>query len=103
MKLDDLPIEEIGKLFPIHITPYNPDWKILYEEEKSLIAGVLGKGLLFNIEHIGSTSVEGLAAKPTIDILVEVADLNDGLKQTLVQKLIQAGYENMDNAEKEKK
>ncbi|MCD8042463.1 MAG: GrpB family protein [Tannerellaceae bacterium] len=103
MKLDDLPTEKIGKLFPIHITPYNPDWKTLYEEEKSLLAGVLDKSLLFNIEHIGSTSVEGLAAKPTIDILVEVPDLNDELKQTLIQKLIQVGYENMDNAEKENK
>ena len=103
MKFDDLSVEEIGKLFPIHITPYHSDWKTLFEEENNLITNVLGKDILFSIEHFGSTSVEGLAAKPTIDILVEVSELDDELKQKLIQKLSKVGYENMYDAEKEDK
>jgi len=98
---DDLTAEQVGKLFPIRIVPYNPDWKNLYEQEKELITGVLGDDIMLNIEHFGSTSVEGLAAKPTIDIMVEVSKLTDELKQAVSQKLGTIGYENMDNAEKE--
>lgn len=100
MKIDDLPVEEIGKLFPIYIVPYNSDWKRVFEEEKDLITSILSNDIIVvAIEHVGSTSVEGLASKPTIDILVEVPDLNDNIKQTLIQRLAKIGYENMDNAE----
>jgi len=100
-KFDNLTAEQVGKLFPIRIVPYNPDWKNIYEQEKELINGVLGDDIMLNIEHFGSTSVEGLAAKPTIDILVEVSKLTDELKQAVSQKLGTIGYGNMDNAEKE--
>ncbi len=101
--LDKLTSEQVGKLFPIQIVPYNANWKVIFEQEKTLINNVLGKDILLCIEHIGSTSVEGLAAKPTIDILVEVLNLSDALKQTIIQKLETIGYGNMNNAEKKDK
>jgi GrpB-like predicted nucleotidyltransferase (UPF0157 family) len=100
---DNLTAEQVGKLFPIRIVPYNPEWKMLFEQEKELIKDVLGKERGLNIEHFGSTSVAGLAAKPTIDILIEMPDLNREVKQMLIRKLGTIGYGNMYNAEKEHK
>ncbi|MDR0796359.1 MAG: GrpB family protein [Tannerella sp.] len=101
VNFDNLSAEQAGKLFPIRIVPYNPDWQTLFEHEKTLLAEALGKDIVLHIEHIGSTSVEGLAAKPTIDIIVEVADLSFGAKQVIIAKMKTVGYENMCNAETE--
>ena len=103
MNLDNLTAEQIGKLFPIRIVPYNPDWIALFEQEKELIINVLGENITLNIEHFGSTSVAGLAAKPTIDILIETPQLNNDTKQFITKKLATIGYENMYNAEQENK
>ena len=100
---DNLTAEQIGRLFPIKIEPYNPQWKTLFEEEKEFIIKILGENVALNIEHIGSTSVAGLAAKPTIDILVEVPKLTDETKHFITNKLKIIGYGNMYNSEREKK
>jgi GrpB-like predicted nucleotidyltransferase (UPF0157 family) len=103
MNFDNLAAEQVGRLFPIQIVPYNPDWKMLFEKEKVLITEVLGEDLALTIEHFGSTSVTGLAAKPTIDILVEVSNVSDKIKQVIIQKLETIGYGNMYNSEQENK
>ena len=53
---------------PVIIVDYSPRWPILYEEEKIKILGVIGHKVV-EIEHIGSTAVPGLVAKPIIDIM----------------------------------
>ncbi|WP_448564898.1 GrpB family protein [Thalassotalea ganghwensis] len=58
----------------IEVVAYNPQWPRLFELEKALLSDIIGE-FATKIEHIGSTSVEGLAAKPIIDILVEVPNL----------------------------
>ena len=103
INLYNLTEEQIGKLFPIRIMPYNSDWKMIFEQEKSLLISVLSENLTINVEHIGSTAVDGLAAKPTIDILIEVSTLNNDIKQVIIQKLEIIGYQNMYNAEKDNK
>ena len=103
VNFDNLTAEQVGKLFPIRIVPYNPNWKVLFEQERELIKKTLGKDIVLNVEHFGSTSVEGLAAKPTIDIMVEVSNLNNEIKQYITQELKTIGYGNMPNAEKENK
>lgn len=60
----------------IEVVDYNPNWKDVFESEKVLLSGVLGFNAI-KIEHIGSTSVVGLAAKPIIDILIEVKNLSN--------------------------
>ena len=67
----------------IVIAPYDPGWVGRFEVERARIAAALGKRVV-RIEHIGSTAVPGLAAKPIVDILVEVAALDDagGLAET---------------------
>jgi len=52
--LGDVTTEEIGQLFPIEITPYDPNWPKLYEEEKQLIEKNINPSLVFRIEHFGS-------------------------------------------------
>lgn len=100
---DNLTSEQVGKLFPIQVVPYNPDWEILFEQEKALITEVVGNGLILSLEHFGSTSIKGLASKPTIDIMIEVASLNNEIKQFITQKMETIGYGNMRNAEQENK
>ncbi len=58
----------------IEIVPYDPDWPKVYRKEIKLVSDVLVSNLTA-AHHIGSTAVPGLAAKPTIDILLVVRDL----------------------------
>ena len=81
--LSEMTLEELWQLFPIILSKYDPDWKKYYEEEKALLEKSFGD-LLVRIEHIGSTAVEGLIAKPTVDILLEVdpSASTDAVRQT---------------------
>lgn len=56
----------------IKIVAYRRAWPALFEQEANLLRGALGEKAL-RIEHIGSTSIPGLAAKPIIDLMVAVA------------------------------
>jgi GrpB-like predicted nucleotidyltransferase (UPF0157 family) len=69
----------------IVIADYDPAWPVRFEAERERIAAALGERAL-RIEHIGSTSVPRLAAKPIVDILVEVGSLADA------GRLERAGY-----------
>lgn len=59
---------------PYHIEEYNPDWVKQFETQKAKLQSILGDEAI-RIEHMGSTAVPGLAAKPQIDVLVEVRNL----------------------------
>jgi GrpB-like predicted nucleotidyltransferase (UPF0157 family) len=58
----------------VEVLPYNYKWPLLYATEAKLITHILGTEMV-GIHHIGSTSVPGLQAKPIIDILAEVRDI----------------------------
>ena len=58
---------------PVILVEYDPAWAALYEREEARIRAALGDRALL-IEHVGSTSVPGLAAKPKIDVLLVVPD-----------------------------
>jgi GrpB-like predicted nucleotidyltransferase (UPF0157 family) len=59
----------------VAIVPYDPQWPELFLREKEHLLFCLPGDLIRRIEHFGSTAVPGLAAKPIVDMLVEVADL----------------------------
>jgi GrpB-like predicted nucleotidyltransferase (UPF0157 family) len=59
---------------PVEVTPYDPAWPLVFGRWRARIAAAVGPAAR-RIEHIGSTSVPGLAAKPVVDIDVGVADL----------------------------
>jgi GrpB-like predicted nucleotidyltransferase (UPF0157 family) len=90
--LQDLTKEEIGRLFPIEISPYREDWPNLFENEKKLITDTLAPGMFSRLEHFGSTSVPGLSAKDTIDILMEV-EFEDTKNQKLIDLMKSLSYE----------
>jgi GrpB-like predicted nucleotidyltransferase (UPF0157 family) len=59
----------------IIVEPYDPTWPAKFETEKRVLRAVLAPWLAGTIEHIGSTAVPGLPAKPVIDIMGAVRDL----------------------------
>jgi GrpB-like predicted nucleotidyltransferase (UPF0157 family) len=61
---------------PVHIVPYDPSWPCLFDEERQKLLKTLGSWLVGPIEHIGSTAIPGLAAKPVIDIMAGVETLD---------------------------
>ncbi len=75
---------------PIIIADYDPPCPLLYEEQKGRILGVIGHRVVA-IEHIGSTAVPGLGAKPTIDIMVGLSRLVDA--RECIEPLQSIGYE----------
>jgi GrpB-like predicted nucleotidyltransferase (UPF0157 family) len=74
---------------PIALADYDPDWPALFAREAAHIRSALG-GRAVQVEHAGSTSVPGLAAKPIIDIVLAVPDSSD--EQAYVPALEAAGY-----------
>jgi GrpB-like predicted nucleotidyltransferase (UPF0157 family) len=60
---------------PIHVVPYDPSWPMKFAAEKALLSRVLSPWLEGPIEHVGSTAVAGLFAKPVIDIMAGVKSL----------------------------
>jgi len=74
---------------PVRIEDYGPQRPILYEEEKCHILEIIGD-MIVRIEHIRSTSVPNLGAKPIIDIMVAVNRLSDAEK--CIKPLQRIGY-----------
>lgn len=72
-ELEDMSLEELWQLFPIILQNHNPSYALWYEEEKSSLMQTLQDFPVCRINHIGSTSVKGLIAKPIVDILLELS------------------------------
>lgn len=71
------------------LVEYDDKWPAIYDKEASLLVSLLGSEVLF-IDHIGSTSVPGMKAKPVIDILVQVP--TDFLSKSGEEILLGSGY-----------
>lgn len=74
---------------PITLVEYDPRWPEVFEKEADRIRAILGDKVLL-LEHVGSTSIPGLCAKPIIDILLVVKDSSD--ESSYVPALEAAGY-----------
>ncbi len=74
---------------PIHLAEYDPTWPTLYAREEARIRTVLGQRVR-RLEHVGSTAVPGLAAKPVIDIVLAVPDSAD--EPAYAPDMERAGY-----------
>ncbi|HGM6645696.1 GrpB family protein [Serratia marcescens] len=73
----------------VAVVPYEKQWPVMFKAESSLIQALLGE-VVKDVHHIGSTSVPGLSAKPVIDILLEVHNINELDKYNL--EMVRAGY-----------
>lgn len=89
-ELSEMTNEELWALFPIILTEYDPKWKENYKLEKNLIEKAIGSSNIVRMNHYGSTSVVGLIAKPTIDILLEIKE--DTVLDDLVKNMAAVGY-----------
>src|SRR5215469_3956587 len=74
---------------PIQLAEYRSEWPALFLREAERVRTALGERVLM-LEHVGSTSVLGLAAKPIIDMLLAVADSGD--ERAYVPAMEAAGY-----------
>ncbi|MFJ7746871.1 GrpB family protein [Peribacillus sp. NPDC097295] len=76
----------------VTIEEYNPNWSKEFNEEKIKLQEILDDRVL-SIEHVGSTSVEGLGAKPIVDIAIGIADLE--VVNGFIEPLKKLGYESV--------
>ncbi len=74
---------------PVTLVEYDPTWKVVFEDLAIRIDGALGADIIA-LHHAGSTSVPGLAAKPVIDLVLEVAD--SAAEDAYVPALEAAGF-----------
>lgn len=77
------------KTAKVTVVPYDPAWRSDFEKIKKELESALC-GLIVGIEHVGSTSVEGLSAKPCIDIDIIIE--NYSVFDNVVEKLNEIGY-----------
>ena len=73
----------------VKLQPHNEQWHQLFAEEKARLQNVIG-AFIVDIQHIGSTSVCGIAAKPILDIAVAISDKASG--ESCVAPLENSGY-----------
>ena len=76
----------------VRLVPYESEWPRLFEEEAARIRAALGRRL-FGLEHVGSTAVHGLVAKPILDMLGGVPRLEDA--RDCIELLAEIGYDDM--------
>lgn len=96
-ELHEMTLEELWSLFPITLSPHREEWRDWAEEEIARLDDIL-KVYKPIISHIGSTSVQGILSKPTVDILVEMPP---ELEWRYVIETIQSnGYLKMAESEK---
>lgn len=88
--LKGMSLAELWELFPIVLREHNPDYTVWYEEEQIGLIDALKDCGISRINHIGSTSVSGLTAKPIVDILLELESGYD--KKTVADKLQDNGW-----------
>ena len=89
--LKEMTAEERWELFPIILKEYNPEYPHIYKDIEKGILDMIYEYVI-RINHIGSTSVPNLLAKPTIDVLIEIK--KDTNLDDLKQKLEELGYLN---------
>src|SRR5687767_2608748 len=90
MDLDERIRRAVGE--DVAIVPYDSTWPERFHMEKQQLLNCLPSGIIRRIEHFGSTAVAGLVAKPVIDILVEVTDLQ-ATRERIAPILESRGYD----------
>jgi GrpB-like predicted nucleotidyltransferase (UPF0157 family) len=69
-----MPSEESARI--IEVVPYDEAWVAMFEDEEAIVRKALGRGVL-EVHHIGSTAIPGMWAKPVLDILVVVRQIDE--------------------------
>lgn len=88
--LKNMTLRQLWELFPIVLTPHQPQWMKWAEEECRNLYRLLSDISPLTISHIGSTAIEGIQAKPIIDLLVEMPVNQDW--EDVMTRMNAAGY-----------
>ena len=75
--LEEMTLEELWQLFPIFLTEHKACWQDWYKEMKEHLLEIIPKEAVNDINHVGSTAIPGIMAKPIIDILLEINESFD--------------------------
>lgn len=73
----------------VELSPYTDEWKKLYDKEEKIILSLV-KDYIINIQHVGSTSITGLNAKPIIDIIIGIKTFD--YLPIIIEKFENNGY-----------
>ena len=71
--LEELSYAELMALFPIVLVPHRREWREQYARERERLLARLPEGAVFRLSHVGSTAIDGIWAKPTVDMVLEAA------------------------------
>ena len=88
--LDEMTDEQRSRLFPIILSEHQLRWQENFRKEKTVLEQAVGIENIVRTNHIGSTAVPDLIAKPTIDILIEIK--NDTDIKKLIENMQSVGY-----------
>ena len=80
---------DTSKIAPVVLRDYDPEWTRTFEAEKKEIMSAVGDNIS-SLEHIGSTAIHGMLAKPEIDILIGVETLSDA--DRCIEGFARVGY-----------
>lgn len=83
-------IDKISR-FKIHLAPYSKKWPVEFEQEKAILLQAIGDWVQ-DIQHVGSTAIPGLSAKPVIDIMIGVRSLEEA-DRYCVSRIQNLGYD----------
>lgn len=89
-KLSEMTLEELWELFPILLTKHKAEWNDYYAGMEAALKEALQAFRTVRISHIGSTAINGIWAKPIVDILVEIAP--DENMQTVAEQIEKCGF-----------
>ncbi len=89
-KLSEMTLEELWELFPIILTEHKSEWSRFYFEMEAILKEELCDRQIVRISHIGSTAINGIWAKPIVDILVEIA-LDENM-QAVAEQIEKCGF-----------
>lgn len=97
-ELANMSLEVLWKLFPIKLVAHDEVWSEWFEDEKSLLNSLINESII-SIEHIGSTAIPNILAKPIVDILIEISEETpiDEIAKTLLDN----GYIIMSQGERQ--
>lgn len=74
----------------VEVVPYHANWPAMFASEKELLEQILSPWLAGEIEHVGSTAIPGMPAKPVIDIMAPVSSLD--ASRPAIEAVASAGY-----------
>ena len=90
LSLSEIKLEELWRMFPVELEKSDPKYHIWYSEKAHRIISLLGRNAISRINHIGSTAVKGLDAKPVVDILLELSQ--SGRMEDVQKALTESGW-----------